>query len=126
MPPDFHDYMSNFMAVLLTANFLSLSNNSQVYKSWNRTWGKLYLNNGAVAYIKLTYLDNLSAQTFSCESCWYVGLKAYPGKILRIRTSEIESESNFSSKSQHLRSTEYSTFLIAKNLKFDPWDWMWG
>ena len=41
-------------------------------------------------------------------------LKACPRKILRIRTPEIEFESNFSSILQYLRSTEYSTFLIAK------------
>ena len=50
-------------------------------------------------------------------------LKACPEKILRIiiRPTEIEFESNFSSISQHLRSTEYSPFLIAKNIwKLDP------
>ena len=41
-------------------------------------------------------------------------LKAFPWKILRI---EIEFESNFSSISQHLRSSGYSTFLIDKNFE---------
>jgi len=41
-------------------------------------------------------------------------LKAFP-ENLKIRPIDIEFESNFSSTSQHLRSTEYSTFLIAKN-----------
>jgi len=40
-----------------------------------------------------------------------------PQENLRIRPSEIEFESNFSSTLQHLRSTEYSTFLIAKSLR---------
>ena len=44
-------------------------------------------------------------------------LKACLGKILRIRPSEIEFESNFNSIPQHLRSTEYSTFLIAENFE---------
>jgi len=44
-------------------------------------------------------------------------LKAFPGKILRIRSTEIEFKSNFSRISQYLRSTEYSTFLIAKKLE---------
>jgi len=43
-------------------------------------------------------------------------LKAFPWKILRI---EIEFESNFSSISQHLRSSEYNTFLIAENLRLN-------
>ena len=47
-------------------------------------------------------------------------LKACPWKILRIRPAEIEFESNFSSISQYLRSTEYSTFLIAKKLRIKP------
>ena len=34
-------------------------------------------------------------------------LKGCPGKILRIKPTEIEVESHFSSKTQHLRSTEY-------------------
>ena len=46
--------------------------------------------------------------------------KAYPGKILRIRPTEIEFESNFSIISHHLRSTEYSNFLIAEILKIRP------
>jgi len=52
--------------------------------------------------------------------CWYVGLEDLPQKILKIRPSdhEIEFESNFSSISQHSRS---STFLIVT-----LWDWMWG
>ena len=41
-------------------------------------------------------------------------LKVCPGKFLRIRPTEIAFESNFSNISQHLRSTEYSTFLIAE------------
>ena len=44
-------------------------------------------------------------------------LKACPGKILRIKPSEIEFESNSSSILQHLRSTEYSTFLIAEKFE---------
>ena len=44
-------------------------------------------------------------------------LKAYHRKILRIRPSEIEFESSFSSISQYLRSTEYSTFLIAEKFE---------
>ena len=44
-------------------------------------------------------------------------LKAFPGKFLRIRPTEIDFESNFSSTSQHLRSTEYSNFLIAKKIE---------
>jgi len=44
-------------------------------------------------------------------------LKAFPGKILRNRASAIEFESNFSSISQYLRSTEYSTLLIVKNFE---------
>ena len=43
-------------------------------------------------------------------------LKAF----LKIRSADIEFESNFSSISQHLRSTEYSTFLIAKNFGNRP------
>jgi len=43
-------------------------------------------------------------------------LKACPGKVLRITPTEIEFESNFSNISQHLRSTEYSAFLIAKKI----------
>ena len=43
-------------------------------------------------------------------------LKACPGKSLRIIPTKIEFESNFSSVSQHLRSTEYSTFLIAEKI----------
>ena len=39
------------------------------------------------------------------------------GKFLRIRPTEIEFESNFSSVSQYLRSTEYSTFLFAKKFE---------
>ena len=45
----------------------------------------------------LIYLGNLTVQTLSCEFCWYLGLNACPGKILRIRPTEIEFESNFSS-----------------------------
>ena len=41
-------------------------------------------------------------------------LNACPRKILRIKPTKIEFESNFSSASQNLRSTEFSTFLIAK------------
>ena len=41
-------------------------------------------------------------------------LKAFPEKILRIRPTEIEFESNFSSIPQHLRSNEYNIFLIAE------------
>ena len=44
-------------------------------------------------------------------------LKACPGEFLRITPTEIEFESNSSSISQHLRSSEYSTFLIAKNFE---------
>ena len=44
-------------------------------------------------------------------------LKACHRKILRIRPSEIEFESNFNSVSQHLRSSEYKTFLIAENFE---------
>ena len=44
-------------------------------------------------------------------------LKVFPEKFLKIRPSEIEFESNFSSISQHLRSTEYNTFLIAENFE---------
>ena len=44
-------------------------------------------------------------------------LKAYPGELLRITPTELEFESNFSSISQHLRSSEYSTFLIAENFE---------
>ena len=47
-------------------------------------------------------------------------LKACPGKILRIKPLEIEFESNVSSISQHLRSTEYSTFLITEKLRIRP------
>ena len=36
------------------------------------------------------------------------------------RPTEIEFENNFSSISQHLRSTEYSTFLITKKLRIKP------
>ena len=44
-------------------------------------------------------------------------LKACPGKFLRIRPTEIEFDSNFSSISQHSRSNEYSNFLIAENFE---------
>ena len=44
-------------------------------------------------------------------------LKALPGEFLRITPTEIEFESNFSSISQYLRSSEYSTFLIAENFE---------
>ena len=44
----------------------------------------------------------------------------FEGLLLRIRPSEIEFDSNFSSISQHLRSTEYSTFLITENLRINP------
>ena len=44
-------------------------------------------------------------------------LKACSGKILRISPSEIEFESNFSSITQNLRSTKYSTLLIAENFE---------
>ena len=44
-------------------------------------------------------------------------LKAFPGEFLRIRPTEIEFESNFSSISQHLISSEYTTFLIAKKFE---------
>ena len=47
----------------------------------------------------------------------FVGMKASLGKFFRIRPSEIKSESNFSSISQHLRSIEYSTFLIAEKFE---------
>ena len=47
-------------------------------------------------------------------------LKACLGNFLRIKPTEIEFESNFSSISQHSRSTTYSTFLIAKNLRIIP------
>ena len=41
---------------------------------------------------------------------------------MRTRTTKIEFESNFSSISQHLRSTEYNTFLIAEKFEnyIDP------
>jgi len=44
-------------------------------------------------------------------------LKVCPGEILRITPTEIKFESSFSSISQHLRSTEYSSFLIAENFE---------
>ena len=44
-------------------------------------------------------------------------LKAFPGKIERFRPTEIKFESNFSNILQHLISTEYSTFLIAKKFE---------
>ena len=48
-------------------------------------------------------------------------LKACPGKILRIKPSEIEFESNFSRISQHLRSIEYTVpFLLPKMFRIRP------
>jgi len=44
-------------------------------------------------------------------------LKACRGENLRIRLLKIEFESNLSGISQHLRSTEYSTFLIAEKFE---------
>ena len=43
-------------------------------------------------------------------------LKACHGKILRNTLSEIEFKSNFSSISQHLKSTEYSNYLVSKKV----------
>ena len=43
-------------------------------------------------------------------------LKACPGKILRNTLSEIEFKSNFSSISRHIKSTEYSNYLISKKI----------
>ena len=53
-------------------------------------------------------------------------LKACPKKILRIRPSEIKFEGNFSSRSQHLRSSEYNAFLIAEILRIKISKRMWG
>ena len=45
-------------------------------------------------------------------------LKACPGKILRIRPTEIEFDSNFSSISQHLKFTECMQYLlVAENFE---------
>ena len=48
---------------------------------------------------------------------WDCPGKACPGKFLRITPTKIEVESNFSSISQHSRSSEYSKFLIAENFE---------
>jgi len=47
------------------------------------------------------------------------GLMGCPGKFLKIRPSEIEFESIISALaiSQYLRSSKYSTFLIAKKFE---------
>ena len=47
-------------------------------------------------------------------------LKACPGEHLRIKPTKIEFKSNFSSISQHLRSSEYSTSFIVKKLRIRP------
>ena len=44
-------------------------------------------------------------------------LKDWPSKILRIRLTKIEFESNFSTTSQHLSAV---TFLLQKFLKIRP------
>ena len=65
--------------------------------------------------IQLTYLGSLRLYLVNFVDMW--NLKACLKKALRIIPSEIEFESNFSSISQYLKSTEYSTFLIVKKFE---------
>jgi len=63
---------------------------------------------GALAYHWVIFVCRLYVVNF--VDMW--DMKACPGKFLRIRPTEIEFESNFSSISQYLR---YCTFLNAEN-----------
>jgi len=47
----------------------------------------------------------------------YMGFKGFPWENFEIRPTEIEFESNFSHISQHLGSTEYSTFLTTEKFE---------
>jgi len=75
------------------------------------SWGQ-----GQIINVGLLWITGMSgAKTLFCKFFDMWSLKVCPGKILNLRLNLRVISAV--AKSQYLRSTEYSTFLIAKNLR---------